>query len=399
LKIAIFSDSPQATTGFAIVADKIVDAAIKAGHEPVVVGMKLKTAPKEYKCKLYHPEEYGDKSGRDMLEKVVLENGCQVVVTAADPWNLAEIVQLREQIGFYWIGYTPVEGTPFPKKVKISFIPPVSIDLSKIIAAMDLPIAYTKFGATAISDMVRGLDVDVIPHGVDTDFFTPGDREKCKALIGLSKSDILFTVVKANNDRAGFEILLSAWWRYMKKGNNKKHFLYIHTDTTGCGYNLHDLFEQEYTPNVLFNESIKSGHGVPVEQLRDIYRATDVFINPAKAEGWGLNVSEAMACGIPCIVSDYGAPAEYVRDGAVVIPVAEYYKPIFSDTRFGLMDSKKLCHEMGRLARDSKKREAIGRRGRAVISEYSWQRFIDNWVCVFGSCPDVEISHIKWSYV
>ncbi len=39
-------------------------------------------------------------------------------------------------------------------------------------------------------------------------------------------------------------------------------------------------------------------------ELPAIYRAADVLVLPSKRESWGLVVNEAMACGLPAIVSD-----------------------------------------------------------------------------------------------
>jgi glycosyltransferase involved in cell wall biosynthesis len=51
-------------------------------------------------------------------------------------------------------------------------------------------------------------------------------------------------------------------------------------------------------------------------QALDSYRRSDIFCFPAIREFGGAVVLEAMAAGLPCIVTDYGGIAEYVTDQA-----------------------------------------------------------------------------------
>jgi glycosyltransferase involved in cell wall biosynthesis len=58
------------------------------------------------------------------------------------------------------------------------------------------------------------------------------------------------------------------------------------------------------------------------ERIAGLLDATDVLVLPSLYEGMSHTLLEAMARGVPCIVSDRGGNAELVRDGVngVVIP-------------------------------------------------------------------------------
>ena len=56
---------------------------------------------------------------------------------------------------------------------------------------------------------------------------------------------------------------------------------------------------------------------VPHERLPDLYRGASVFVYPSRFEGFGIPVVEAMACGIPCVVSDHPSLDEASGDAAV----------------------------------------------------------------------------------
>ncbi len=51
-------------------------------------------------------------------------------------------------------------------------------------------------------------------------------------------------------------------------------------------------------------------------ELTDMYAAADAFVLPSHHEPWGVVVGEAMACGLPVILSDrIGAGVDLLRDG------------------------------------------------------------------------------------
>jgi glycosyltransferase involved in cell wall biosynthesis len=53
------------------------------------------------------------------------------------------------------------------------------------------------------------------------------------------------------------------------------------------------------------------------EQLPRLYRGASVFVFPSRFEGFGMPVLEAMACGVPCVVSSHPSLDEACGDAAV----------------------------------------------------------------------------------
>lgn len=62
---------------------------------------------------------------------------------------------------------------------------------------------------------------------------------------------------------------------------------------------------------------------VPDDQLAPLFAACDAFAAPALYEGFGLTPLEAMACGVPTVVSDAPAMPEVVGDAALVLPARD----------------------------------------------------------------------------
>jgi glycosyltransferase involved in cell wall biosynthesis len=89
----------------------------------------------------------------------------------------------------------------------------------------------------------------------------------------------------------------------------------------------------------------------PLEALTDL----DVVVRPSLAgDPWGRDVIEALACGRPVVAT--GTSQVYVREGATgfLVPAG---------------DVDALAERVGRLLLDPALREAMGRRGRALVRE------------------------------
>ena len=51
------------------------------------------------------------------------------------------------------------------------------------------------------------------------------------------------------------------------------------------------------------------------QDLPRYYRMADVFVSPSHVDGSSVSLMEALACGLPCLVSDIPANKEWVTEG------------------------------------------------------------------------------------
>ncbi|EDP63549.1 putative mannosyltransferase [alpha proteobacterium BAL199] len=113
-----------------------------------------------------------------------------------------------------------------------------------------------------------------------------------------------------------------------------------------------------------------------------IYTACDAFVAPARAEGWGLPVIEAMACGLPTIVTGYSGPTEFIGEHAWridhrLVPVDE---PFFerADGDLGFWAEPDWAHLRSLMREIFESRATARERARAgsehVRRNFSWDR-------------------------
>jgi glycosyltransferase involved in cell wall biosynthesis len=108
--------------------------------------------------------------------------------------------------------------------------------------------------------------------------------------------------------------------------------------------------------NMIFHGNIRK------ENIIEYYRDTDIFVFPSIRENYGMAPLEAMSCGKPVIVADYGGMKNTVtNDCGIKVPL---YNPkqFIEDLSFALKD----------LILNVDKRQAMGKRAREhIVANFS----------------------------
>lgn len=100
-------------------------------------------------------------------------------------------------------------------------------------------------------------------------------------------------------------------------------------------------------------------------QLPRIYGASDVFVLPSENEPWGLVVNEAMAAGLPVIVSDeVGAGADLVKEGT-------------NGYLYPCGDVIGLAERLSQLLQDETKRIRMGGASEEIVADWDFERCVE----------------------
>ena len=153
-----------------------------------------------------------------------------------------------------------------------------------------------------------------MPHGIWMDKFHP--HANPRPLIGWRDDSIIVGCNMANQARKDFPVAFECA-QILKADFGNRFKFWLHTDEMVRYWSVYALATDYGVADCL-----EVTMELTDEQLAQRYSACDATILPSACEGFGLPIAESMACGTPCVVTDYAAGQELVEDDCKVPPVA-----------------------------------------------------------------------------
>ncbi len=184
--------------------------------------------------------------------------------------------------------------TPFKKNIAIIPFETTVIPQSWIgkINQFDALFTLCEQNIQAFRDSGVTIPIELIHWGIDPDIFYP--LERC--------TDVFtFGTMGALSVRKGTDILIEAFQEEFQKGEKVK--LICKTSYNGYPFVVKD-------PRI----EVKIGTDTVDELRTHFFQQVDCFVFPTRGEGFGLTPLEAMATGIPAIVTGWSGPLEYMTE-------------------------------------------------------------------------------------
>jgi glycosyltransferase involved in cell wall biosynthesis len=155
-----------------------------------------------------------------------------------------------------------------------------------------------------------GIDperVVTIPNGVDTDVFAP---EGARYPLDCDADAVRFLYHGGMIWRKGHDVLLRAWLEAF--AGREDVVLVVKTVGSNNVYKHGDGSAiAEHAAAGALPRVILLQDELPAGELASLYRACDVFVHPYRGEGFAMGVLEAMACGLPVVVTAGGPTDEF----------------------------------------------------------------------------------------
>lgn len=179
----------------------------------------------------------------------------------------------------------------------------------------DLIIANSDAGVRqAEADGFATRRMIMIGNGINTEVFQhrPGVRAEVRRELGVPSQARLVGMVARIDPMKGYEILLQAA-ALVSRGRPDVHFV------LAGGGSAQDLARLQAMAASLGITAIVHWLG-RVDDVTRVYCALDVATSASSSEGFSNAIGEAMACGLPCVVTDVGDSSRIVADTGVVVP-------------------------------------------------------------------------------
>ncbi len=165
-------------------------------------------------------------------------------------------------------------------------------------AAMVVP---NSVGITKLAERTASLPhLEIIENGVDIKTFFPRHERR-------STSEVVFLSTSRLTPRKGIHLLIAAFALALKQSSVSMKLWLI-----GEGEQRADLEEQVRSLGI--EQSVRFIGRVEHEALPDFYQQAHVFVLPSKNEGMSNSALEALASGLPLVVSGTGGMQELLQD-------------------------------------------------------------------------------------
>ncbi len=222
--------------------------------------------------------------------------------------------------------------------------------------------AVCEFSARALreNDGFSGHQVDVIENGIDVDrYATAGDRDALRRRLGLDPRRRYVACVARLHPVKDQATLLRAF--AVIAATRADVDLLLAGDGPERGA-LQDLAAKEGIQGRARFLGVR-------RDVPDILKSVDIFALTSVSEAASLTLLEAMAAGLPVVVTDVGGNPEIVRDGreGILVPRG---------------DTAATAAALGRLLDNPQEAARLGRQGRSRVRE---RYRLDDTIAAYGA--------------
>ena len=216
----------------------------------------------------------------------------QTIKSLAEKDDIVPDIQIRHS-------YPPIWNWPVDKKTKVVYIQPWEFPkipfewqykFETFADMLCVPSNYER--DVFITGGLNPEKVTVIPNGYDDKIF---NLDPVDPYPGIDTSKYNFIYVGNGQWRKGIDILLNAWKDAVKRFDNCALIIKDNSSVYGINNLLNEIIKLEYKTECA--EIIYIDKQLSDKEMASIYKNCRFVIHPYRAEGFGMHIQEAVACG------------------------------------------------------------------------------------------------------
>ena len=248
---------------------------------------------------------------------------------------------------------------PYANKTRYRFVYPVLAPLIKLFWRNAVAVTVPSKGLIADARAYDpGQEFLLIPNGVDLEHFQPTTQEHQ----GPLKILMVGRLIK----RKGFQYLIAAVPEILKKTNQA-----FVVEFVGTGPDEADL--KNLVRELGVESQVKFLGPSSYEELHRHYQRADIFVLPSTSEGMSLVLVEAVASGLPAVVSKVEGNDELVK----------YEKNGYLLTLAQIQDPEVFAGYLSKLISDDKLRQVMGKESRVIAQAFGWKKIINKYIKIY----------------
>ena len=213
-----------------------------------------------------------------------------------------------------------------------------------------------------------------IPNGVDLARFRPAsaaERSELRHQLGIAGADPMVLFVGFFSREKNPDVLFEAWASLSERG--LRSTLVLVGATTGSYYEIDPALAREIKARAVSrNLSDRLVFVEHTDQIERLHRAADVFALPTAREGLPNAMLEAMACGVPPVITRLEGVTDWIVTSGV------------NGELVAAVDSAAFAIALERLLVSAERRQALGTAARAhVEANFSLAATADRTLAVY----------------
>lgn len=215
-----------------------------------------------------------------------------------------------------------------------------------------------------------------IPNGVPWEDFQTGPSRLLRDRLNLSDDTVIILSVGRNFRLKRYDVGIEAFARVVQPRHSvtsgdvrthaKAHYVII-------GRELDSL--RPLIDRLNLADHVSLVDQMPMSQLPAAYHSADVFFNPSETEGFAQVNAQALACGLPLVVTDASGNVDAADHGGALVARCN--------------DPESMAQCLANLINDASARRTLGAEAHRASRHYAWSRIAEQYLEIFSSlCRD-----------